>query len=149
MVILGKRKKFFQKNNFETKIIKQFQDIGSNTRYLGFVSNKEVLSIMADSLILVVPSIWEEPFGLTAIEGLSNRMLVVANNVGGLKDIVSNRGILLNDINEEILSEKLTELINNPKQISTIQNKCLENYIYDQETVSLNRMKLEKIFKIF
>ena len=98
----------------------------------------------------VIPSIWEEPFGLTAIEGLSNRMLVVANNVGGLKDIVSNRGILLNDINEEILSEKLTELINNPKQISTIQNKCLENYIYDQETVSSNRMKLEKNFsKIF
>ena len=102
---------------------------------------------MEESLILVVPSIWEEPFGLTAIEGLSNRMLVVANNVGGLKDIVSNRGILLNDINEEILSKKLTELLNNPKQISIIQNKCLENYIYDQETVSSKQDEIRK--KIF
>ena len=117
-------------------MIKQFKDIGSNTKYFGFVSNKEVLSIMEDSQILIVPSIWEEPFGLTAIEGLSNRMLVIANNVGGLKDIISNRGILLNDINEEKLSQKLTELLNSPKQISAIQNKCLENYIYDQKNVS-------------
>ena len=143
----GKRKKFFQKNNFETKIIKQFQDIGSNAKHLGFISNNEVLTIMEDSLILVIPSIWEEPFGLTAIEGLSNKMLVIANNVGGLKDIVSNRGILLNNINEEKLSEKLTELLNNPKQISTIQNKCLENYIYDQETVSSKQDEIRK--KIF
>ena len=143
MVILEK-KKFFQKNDFETSIIKQFQDIGSNTKHLGFISNEKVLTIMEDSQILVVPSIWEEPFGLTAIEGLSNKMLVVANNVGGLKDIISNRGILLNDINEEILSEKLTELLNNPKQISTIQNKCLENYIYGQETVSSQQDEIRK-----
>ena len=140
----GKRKKFYQKNNFESKIIKQFQDIGSNTKHLGFISNEEVLSIMEHSQILVVPSIWEEPFGLTAIEGLSNRMLVIANNVGGLKDIISNRGILLDDINEEILSTKLTELLNNPKQISIIQNKCLENYIYDQETVSYQQDIIRK-----
>tara|TARA_B100000963_G_scaffold181977_1_gene158332 strand:+ start:1117 stop:2229 length:1113 start_codon:yes stop_codon:yes gene_type:complete len=140
----GKRKKFFQKNNFETKIIRQFKDIGPNTKHLGFISNEKVLSIMEDSQILVVPSIWEEPFGLTAIEGLSNRMLVIANNVGGLKDIISNRGVLLDDINEEILSKKLAELLNNPKQISTIQNKCLENYIYDQATVSFQQDVIRK-----
>jgi len=143
----GKRKKFFQKNNFETAMIKQFQDIGSNTKHLGFISNEEVLTIMENSQILVVPSIWDEPFGLTAIEGLANRMLVIANNVGGLKDIISNKGILLNNINEEILSKKLTQLLNNPKQIADFQNKCFENYIYDQEKVSSKQDVIRK--KIF
>ena len=77
-------------------------------------------------------------------------MLVIANNVGGLKEIISNRGILLNDINEDILSKKLTELINNPKQISIIQNKCVENYIYDQKTVSYQQDVIrKKIFQNF
>ena len=140
----GKRKKFFRKNKFEDQIIKQFKDIGSNTKHLGFISNKEVLNIMEDSLILVIPSLWEEPFGLTAIEGLSNKMLVIANNVGGLKDIISNRGILINNINEEILTKKLTELLVDPKKISNIQNKCLENYIYDQERVSSQQDVIRK-----
>ena len=53
----GKRNKFFKKNNFENKIIKQFQDIGPNTNHLGFLSNNEVLTIMEDAQILIVPSI--------------------------------------------------------------------------------------------
>ena len=73
-------------------------------------------------------------FGLIAIEGLSNRMLVIANNVGGLKDIISNRGILLNNINEEILSEKLTQLLNNPKQIADFKINVWKLYLWSRES---------------
>ncbi len=139
----GSRKKIF-KNNFEKKMVSKFLNIGQNTKYLGFISNNEVLKIMEESSILVVPSLWEEPFGLTAIEGIANRMLVIGNNVGGLIDIISNRGILIKKIDEEKLSKKLLELLSDPKQIIKIQKKCLDNYIYSQDKVSLEQDLIRK-----
>ena len=99
---------------------------------------------MAESSILVVPSLWEEPFGLTAIEGISNRMVVIGNNVGGLTDIISNRGILINNIDEKKLSKTLHRLFEDPKQILNIQNKCLDNYIYSQNKVSIKQDLIRK-----
>ncbi len=139
----GKRKKFFNKD-FEKKIISQFENISSNTKYLEFIPNHQVLNLMAESSILVVPSLWEEPFGLTAIEGISNRMVVIGNNVGGLTDIISNRGILINNIDEKKLSKTLHRLFEDPKQILNIQNKCLDNYIYSQNKVSIKQDLIRK-----
>ena len=34
---------------------------------------------------------WQEPFGMTAIEGLSNKMVVVGSDVGGLSEIIKNK----------------------------------------------------------
>ena len=41
-----------------------------NTEYLGFIPNLEVRKILEETAILVVPSIWHEPFALTALEGI-------------------------------------------------------------------------------
>lgn len=38
--------------------------------------------------VLVVPSLWEEPLGMVAIEGLANHLPVVASNRGGLRETV-------------------------------------------------------------
>lgn len=145
----GSRNRFF-KNNYDKEIIKKFKSIAPNTNYLGFLSNKEVLKTMQISSVLVVPSLWEEPFGLTAIEGLSNRMLVIGNNVGGLKDIIFNRGVLINNINKDKLLLKLIELLNNPDLILNIQKKCWETYIYDQDKVSYQQDQMRNnIFNKF
>jgi len=38
--------------------------------------------------VLVVPSLWEEPLGMVAIEALANHIPVIANHSGGLKETV-------------------------------------------------------------
>lgn len=38
--------------------------------------------------LLVVPSLWEEPFGLVAVEGMARRLPVVVTRSGGLVEIV-------------------------------------------------------------
>ena len=145
----GTRNKFF-KNKFENEIIEKFKNIGPNTNQIGFISNPEVLKIMEKSSILVVPSLWQEPFCLTAIEGLANRMIVIGNNVGGLKDIIKGRGILIDNINAEKLSLKLNELMKNPILMNKFKNKCWENYIFDQKKVSNQQDNIrENIYKSF
>src|SRR5690606_11414305 len=38
--------------------------------------------------VLVVPSLWEEPLGMVAIEGLANHLPVIASDMGGLRETV-------------------------------------------------------------
>lgn len=40
--------------------------------------------------ILVVPSLWDEPFGLVAVEGMARRLPVVVTRSGGLVEIVDH-----------------------------------------------------------
>lgn len=40
--------------------------------------------------VLVVPSLWEEPFGLVAVEGMARSLPVVATRSGGLTEIVED-----------------------------------------------------------
>ncbi|WP_439840028.1 glycosyltransferase [Aeromonas caviae] len=55
--------------------------------------------ILNDALAVVVPSIWEEPFGRVVIEANSYGVPVFARNIGGLSELVVNgvNGMLYED----------------------------------------------------
>ena len=57
----------------------------SAARFLGWIEPSKAYK-QAD--IVIVPSLWEEPFGRTAIEAMSYGIPVIASNIGGLKNIV-------------------------------------------------------------
>lgn len=49
-----------------------------------------VIDALADAVALVVPSMWDEPFGMVAIEAMSQATPVVAHAVGALPEIVQD-----------------------------------------------------------
>ena len=150
-LIIGSSKLGYKtKSNYEKKIISNISQLDINIEYLGYTSNELVKKIMSESLILVIPSIWEEPFGITAIEGLSNKMVIISSEVGGLKEIVDGKGILIRDINEKKLQKELENLINNPEKIIKYQNLSWANYLFDQKKISVLQDKIrEKILDKF
>ena len=60
--------------------------------------------------IAVVPSLWTEPFGRTALEGMAAGCAVIASNRGGLPEVVGDAGLLV-DPTAENLSAALTTLM--------------------------------------
>ena len=122
--------------NYEKKIINSFLKLGNQAIYHGFIPNSDVKRIMNSSSILVVPSIWDDPFPLTALEGLASGQVVVASERGGLKEMLKDLGILIKNINEKKLGSELKNLISNNKKLLFYQNKAWKNFKYDQKTVS-------------
>ena len=61
---------------------------------------------------LVVPSLWEEPLGMVAIEGLANNLPVVASNRGGLRETITDgkNGILCEPDKPDSLGHALATL---------------------------------------
>lgn len=60
--------------------------------------------------IAVVPSLWAEPFGRTALEGMAAGCAVIASNRGGLPEVVGEAGLLV-DPTAEHLATALTTLM--------------------------------------
>ena len=55
-------------------------------QFLGPVPHARVLDLMAESMAVVVPSVWPEPFGRVAIEAQAVGTPVIASDVGGLPE---------------------------------------------------------------
>jgi glycosyltransferase involved in cell wall biosynthesis len=82
----------------------------------------EVLSSIDVGL---VPSIWEEVFGIVGIEFLSAGVPVIGSNVGGIPEwlIDGECGFLVRMADSQDLSSKMARFVNRPGLISEFQKK--------------------------
>ena len=65
--------------------------------YLGSLDRAGISAAYHRSGVVVVPSLWQEPFGRTAIEAMAHGRLVLATRVGGLTEIVDDQVGWLSD----------------------------------------------------
>jgi glycosyltransferase involved in cell wall biosynthesis len=66
-----------------------------NVKFMRRVSDMRV--VYGQTKLLLVPSVWEEGFGMVAIEAQSCRIPVIASARGGLPESVGEGGILIRD----------------------------------------------------
>ena len=66
----------------------------AGVRLLGHQPHPAVLAAMARAAIVVVPSRWEEPFGLAALEAMASGAALIASPRGGLPELVGDAALL-------------------------------------------------------
>jgi glycosyltransferase involved in cell wall biosynthesis len=81
----------------------------SKVNFLGSVSNS--IPVLDALDILVVPSMWEEPFGLVAVEGMARGLPVIATRSGGLVDIIDSHSGLLVEKTVPAIREAIAALL--------------------------------------
>lgn len=83
---------------------------------LGWRSHQETLRLYAEADIVVVPSVWDEPFGIVAVEAMAVGRPVCATRAGGLKDTVRHleTGFHFARGNAAELAKQLAMLMDNP-----------------------------------
>lgn len=92
------------------KIIEKNSDRIKTT---GYVAYEEMYRYYAIADIQVIPSVWEEPFGLVAIEGMCQGLPIICTNSGGLPEVVDDSCSIIIDMKKINLQlpleiEKLT-----------------------------------------
>ena len=64
----------------------KFQDHGLEIEFVGWLQRRQSESLLANSDLLVMPSLWPEPFGLSGLEAGAHGVPVVAFAVGGIPE---------------------------------------------------------------
>lgn len=110
----------------ESKLCQQAKDleIYEQVNFVGVKVEDELVKLLNAHQIMVVPSLWNEPFGIVALEGIACGCVVVGSEGGGLKDAIGSCGVTFPNGNVEKLTKTLFNLLTHPEQLTTYRENA-------------------------
>lgn len=113
--------------------------IDSQVRFVGVYSPLEVAKTLNAHQILVVPSRWQEPFGIVALEGIACGCVVVGSRGGGLKAAIADCGETFPNGDRNVLTKILTEFLTNPDKIAKYRRNAKQHLQRHQKNIVAQR----------
>ena len=111
--------------------------------YHGYVDKKPLYESWKTADVWVYPTEFNETFCVTALEAAASKTLVIASNLAGLKETVANRGILMDDLNED---DALHAIIKTMENVELKQSLIQANYEWAlKNTWDSQVLKLEEL----
>ena len=104
----------FERDEYQQKLEGLAQDLdtrGVEVRRLGHVDRAHMPQAIRDAHIHVVPSRWDEPFGLTTLEGMACGLATVGSRTGGTPEIIGESGFLFERDSAAGLADQLEPLV--------------------------------------
>jgi glycogen(starch) synthase len=113
--------------------------------FTGFISDAEVIALMASADVLVVPSIYE-PFGIVALEGMATGVPVVASRVGGLAEVIEHdrTGIFVYPKSPSSIAWGVDQILSNPSHAEWLTQNARERLhkTYSWEAVAMKTVEV-------
>ena len=112
-------------------------------RFLGFLPREELKNLFARHNVLVFPSLFQEPFGISQVEAMAAGLTVVTSGTGGAKEIVEHgvSGIIFKTEDDASLAEELIQLAKYPLKCQQIalagQRRATEKFDIERSVDSL------------
>jgi len=85
--------------------------ITSQVTFAGTVTGEDLVLLLNRHKLVVIPSRWQEPFGLAALEAVACGCVAVVADCGGLPDAIGPCGVLFKHEDIHSLAERLEELM--------------------------------------
>ncbi|WP_082489349.1 glycosyltransferase family 4 protein [Dyadobacter sp. Leaf189] len=82
--------------------------------FTGVLRGKELVRRLNEHRFLLVPSVWNEPFGNVALEGMACGLIPIVSSGGGLPDAVGDAGLVFKSGNIDSLVEHMTSIYEDP-----------------------------------
>lgn len=88
----------------------------SQVVFAGPQHGEQMAASLRQHTILVVPSLWPEPFGIVALEGIACGCVVIGSAGGGLSEAIGPCGLTFPNGNIQALAEAVSVLLDNPTE---------------------------------
>ncbi|MBW4462394.1 MAG: glycosyltransferase family 4 protein [Nodosilinea sp. WJT8-NPBG4] len=108
--------------------------INEQVHFVGAKVGDELVHLLNEHQILVVPSRWHEPFGVVALEGIACGCVVVGSSGGGLKDAIGDCGTTFPNGDEASLGQVLCRLLTQPELLIRYRANAPSHLAKHQQT---------------
>ena len=89
--------------------------LSEQVMFVGPKRDQALAAALNEAMILVVPSLFAEPFGIVALEGIACGCAVIGSEGGGLPEAIGPCGVTFPNGNAEALALRIAELIASPE----------------------------------
>lgn len=103
------------------KLVKRYV-LQEQVTFVDKKSGKALVDLLNQHKIMVVPSRWDEPFGIVALEGMACGCVIVGSSGGGLPEAIGPCGTTFPNNDAQALFTQLERLLKQPEELNKYQN---------------------------
>ena len=135
---------FFENASEDNTFLRELKDtarqIEDRIVFTGFIPYSEVPAYLHAADVAVLPSMWDEPFGLTIVEAMAVGLPLITTRSGGIPEICEGVATIVdrkNIVNN--LSSAILDLYNHPEKRKQMTEASHERAkLFDKETYAKN-----------
>lgn len=105
LIIVGGNKSLNNEGEYIESVRKE---ANGNVIFTGQIDNSDIYRYYSISKVQIIPSKWNEAFGLIALEGIASNLIIIASNSGGLPEVLGNTELLVD--NNNLVNELVTKM---------------------------------------
>lgn len=116
-----------EKTDYQDYLRELSNEIIEQVTFTGYVPNDELPYLYNIADIAVLPSMWDEPAGLTNLEAMACGLPVITTNSGGITEYVGDAAIVI-ERNEDIIQEvgkQIIRLMDNQRLRESYSRKAI------------------------
>jgi glycosyltransferase involved in cell wall biosynthesis len=97
----------------EIKHLSRRHGLGNKVTFTGWMNSDQKDELYRNSSVLVIPSVWPEPFGIVGVEAMSYAKPVVAFRIGGISEWLEDgkTGYLINPYDVTEMAKRIDSLL--------------------------------------
>lgn len=126
-----------ERENLE-KLVEELE-LQNNVDFKGSLTGEELVYCLNQHRYIIIPSVWEEPFGIVALEGMACGCLPIASDGGGLPEAIGQAGILFRKGDLDELITRILEVLRNSEIEHQYRSKIKAHLAYHQSHLVAKR----------
>ncbi len=95
--------------------------LSEQVTFAGAKRGSELVTLLQQHKIMVVPSRYDEPFGVVALEGIAAGCVVVGSSGGGLPEAIGPSGVTFRNGDGDALAGAIESLLSNPERCEALR----------------------------
>lgn len=127
------------------KLLREAEQVKDRITFTSFIPYQDMPDYLSLCDIAIIPSVWDEPFGLSIVEAMAMGLPVITTRRGGIPEVVAEKNAILLDTDEhfiENLAAAILDLYEHPKKRTAMSKASLErSKVFDKETYAKNFFK--------
>jgi glycosyltransferase involved in cell wall biosynthesis len=128
----------------DLKELVERRELTAHVSFNGKIPSEDVPRFLHGFDIMVVPSIWIEPFGRVVLEGMVSHLAVIASDTGGPGEIIvdGKNGLLFSPGDEEDLAKKIERLYLDPDLLAELADAGYETVLeHFTDTIMIDKIE--------